>query len=206
MPKINKCVVLAVVAFVWGASDIAAQPTQEIPSAPLDGAQMLEQHIIAPPNTPSVSSSAEQPLRGLCDADVRTKSTGEACEAAMLDLIKSFAKVSIASNQTTSHSFDARFQFDKQVQAHSLRALEDQAERSEILFWTAMVTVALGLLAAGFQFLQSWKSGQHATPTEFAIGEKQISIKTAWIGVVLLAMSMGFLTLYLTLVYPIVPI
>ncbi len=206
MPKV--CMRFLLAAAFWLATMAAtAQPTEQILSAPLDSTQIPEQNVLSGTGVASASpAAADRALGGLCSVEKKSDTIAAACEAATLDLIQSFAASTLAANEATRRATDSRIDFDTQARVHTLAALEAQAARSEMLFWTAMITVALGLIAAALQFWRAWKSEHNSAPTEIAISEKQISIKTAWIGVVLLAMSMGFLTLYLTLVYPIEPI
>ena len=123
---------------------------------------------------------------------------------------REFIAGAIAAKQDTAEQDAAlliaqtkdRVTFESQSAALSLRALKAQHTRSGYIFWLVILIVALGVVAAALQFKQAWHSPPE-TPTEITLGDRQLSIKTTWIGVVLLGMAMGFLTLYLTLVYPI---
>ena len=124
------------------------------------------------------------------------------CEQAAAQIIASTATRVERENHLALEAQERRARFNTKNEAHLLSALQDQARRGEIIFWVAMAIVALGLIAAALQFRTVWRN-QDASQTEINISEKQITIKTAWIGVVLLAMAMVFLALYLTLVYQI---
>lgn len=203
-PMRKFCLCHVVIGF-WCCISVAfAQGIELPPSAPLGSAGALEQNAFLDDGTSATPlRTSGQVVLELCNSTLASDGVTAACEAAVIDLIKSFTALEVTAYEEAMRASNSRLNFDLKTRAHLVSALEQQAVRGEILFWTAMVMVALGLVAAALQFWLAWRRNFDSVSTEISISHNQISIKTAWLGVFLLAMSMGFLTLYLTLVYPI---
>lgn len=190
-------IALAAAANIAMAQQPPGTSEQQIWTAPL----------AAPEKTPDIADAgALSPLRDVCrDWAERPPEITEACKRSALDIVDSAAARFLRENELALKTQENRAVFNARNQEHVLSALRDQAWRGEVIFWVVMATVALGLIAAALQFRVVWRD-KNSTQTEISLSEKQITIKTAWIGVVLLAMSMIFLGLYLVLVYQINPI
>jgi hypothetical protein len=99
------------------------------------------------------------------------------------------------------------------------RTYENQLVQTRIIFVLVLVLVVAGLWFSWMQFQHSFhlkrvlKKQADATPDdvvpatpaqdEFAFGKDGIVVKSAYLGVIILAMSMAFFFLYLVYVYPI---
>lgn len=145
-------------------------------------------------------------LAALCaEPNDRYPALTETCEGVLTDLVRALADRALADLTATAEAHERAAAFDDRNRAHLLTALEQQSQRGTYLFWMAIALVGLGIVAAGLQFLKSWRD-PNETSIELAISENQLSLKTSWIGVVLLGLSMGFLLIYLIFVYQITPI
>ncbi len=162
-----------------------------------------EQQILTAPLGTSVVGEAASPRNELCGhSGQQNQEVAEACARAAVEVVASNAVRTLRENTLAIEALERQALLASSNNEHLLGALRSQARHSEIIFWVSMAVVSLGLLAAALQFWIVWQS-QDSTPMEISVSEKQVTIKTAWIGVVLLAMSMGFLALYLLLVYQI---
>ena len=86
---------------------------------------------------------------------------------------------------------------------HTQSVLKDQLNQGKIIFWIVLMIVVLGLVAGIFQFVRSFKLKEESGSAEIIISNNQFKFQTTWLGALLLGMSMGFLFLYLTFVYPV---
>lgn len=194
--KLYRAAFPALFSFVFIVSGAAAQstfgsPEQNIWTAPLGGA------------APEIAGGDGTGANGYdpC-ASATTAEVVAACADAALKLIAAQSARAEREAAIALEAREAALRFEEARRDHALAALSDQSWRSDIIFWLAMTMVALGVLAALLQFRQAWKADAlDGAATEISISEKQVTIKTAWIGVVLLAISMGFFALYLALVY-----
>jgi len=164
-----------------------------------------EQQIITPSGQAGESSAGGGPSETItspCAQPNLVLEVKNACSLAQIATIQAAAEREVAEGKLIVEARRDAVTLAQRQGAHLAAALEDQAWRSAIIFWMAMGIVGLGVLAAGMQFRIGWRNID-GPATEFSVSEKQLTIKTTWIGVVLLAMSMVFFALYLTLVYQI---
>ena len=164
-----------------------------------------EQQIITPAAEAAESSGAgglSNTIMSPCGQANLLLEVKNACSIAQIAIIEAAAEREVAEGKLAVQARRDAVTLAQRQGAHLAAALDDQAWRSAIIFWVAMGIVGLGVLAAGMQFRVGWRNID-GPATEFSVSQKQLTIKTTWIGVVLLAMSMVFFTLYLTLVYQI---
>jgi len=199
----------ALCLYAIGIATIAALATPSDPAIAQLTNGSDEQQIWTAPVGPNVGgfenvvAEAASPLNELCgDSGQQNQEVAEACARAAVEVVASNAVRTLRENTLAIEALERQGLLASSNNEHLLGALRSQARHSEIIFWVSMAVVSLGLLAAALQFWIVWQS-QDSTPMEISVSEKQVTIKTAWIGVVLLAMSMGFLALYLLLVYQI---
>lgn len=168
---------------------------------PLPG--QAEQDIFIAPINHGLQASAGQPdAATLCTPGTPLpKALQDRCLRYQMAQIDWQQQQMLAAQTAAQQSQD----FAIATQQNALMALRAQHRRSGIIFWLVMVMVLAGSIAAGLQFRQAWHSPS-TTPTEITVSDRQLSVKTTWIGVVLLALSMGFLALYLSLVYKLTPV
>ena len=127
------------------------------------------------------------------------------CKNLISRLVDSEGDRALAMNESAVKLETQKIAFSARNQDHLLAALEAQSERGEYLFLLAVLVVILGVCASALQFVKVWKE-EVVSDMEISVSEKQLNVKTSWIGVVLLAMSMGFFMLYLVFVYKIAPL
>lgn len=164
-----------------------------------------EQQIVTPAAEVAESSGAgglSETITSPCAKANLLLEVQNACNIAQIAIIEAAAEREVAEGKLIVEARRDAVTLAQRQGAHLAAALDDQAWRSAIIFWMAMGIVGLGVLAAGMQFRIGWRNID-GPATEFSVSEKQLTIKTTWIGVVLLAMSMVFFALYLTLVYQI---
>jgi len=83
------------------------------------------------------------------------------------------------------------------------RIFKNQTVQGSVVFWLAVTLSVLGVAAAGAQFFTVFHDSN--SESEVRISAKEVTIKTAWIGVVILAASMLFLAFVIFYVYQISP-
>ncbi|MEL7462924.1 MAG: hypothetical protein AAFN79_02590 [Pseudomonadota bacterium] len=194
--KLCSAVLCALSALIFAAGDATAQstlgsPEQNIWTAPIGGA------------APEIGGGAVVASGGFdpC-ASATTAEVVAVCAEAALSLIVAQSELAEREAAVVLEAREATLRFEEARRAHALAALADQSWRSAVIFWLALAMIALGALAALLQFRKAWAADVlDGAGTEISISEKQVTIKTAWIGVVLLALSMGFFALYLALVF-----
>lgn len=91
----------------------------------------------------------------------------------------------------------------KFTEEHTQATLEDQRRQGAYLFWLVVVVVVVGMVAAVAQFAHSLRATDAGGSAELAVSNNELKFKTTWLGALLLGMSMGFLALYLFVVYPV---
>jgi hypothetical protein len=79
-----------------------------------------------------------------------------------------------------------------------------QAFASTIIFWLVVVLVLSGIAFSGIQFWVGLRRGTPADSTEVDVSLDGLKVRSQFLGVVTLALSLAFFYLYLKTVYPIV--
>ena len=102
---------------------------------------------------------------------------------------------SLASNAYVITSFQQR-----------TAAFAWQAYTTRIIFWMVISLVMIGVVFSAAQFWIALKRGDVAAPQELTISLQQVTVKSQFLGVVTLALALGFFYLYLVTVYPIVTV
>ena len=168
-----------------------------------------EQQIFVAPLTSTdatILEDLDQTIVSICETAAADGSTlSDACEKMLTQIITSYGDSIASKNAAATRIQNQTAEFSTTNQTHIANTLEMQLNHGRYLFWLAVLVVLLGVLASAFQFLKVWKQDV-VSQTEISISEKQLSIKTSWIGVVLLGMSMAFFALYLWFIYRITPL
>ena len=167
-----------------------------------------QQIFMAPvPSTDvTVVDTLDQTIVDICEkAGTTSGKLTNACERMFVQVIQSYGDGLASTNVALARAQNQAAEFDNKNREHIAATLNMQMEHGVYLFWLAVLIVLLGVLASAFQFLKVWRQDK-VSQTEISVSEKQLSIKTTWIGVVLLGMSMAFFALYLWFVYRISPI
>jgi len=89
---------------------------------------------------------------------------------------------------------------------HRAAVFEWQAFASKIIFWMVITLVASGILFSAFQFYHSMRTDKATATEEIELSLKNIKVKSQFLGVVTLAISLAFFYLYVSNIYPIVPV
>ena len=94
--------------------------------------------------------------------------------------------------------------FHSEMNRHTEAIFMEQLFAPRVIFWLSVTIVLFGIAASALQFYLFWK-GVSRSRLEVEISRDAVSIKTAWIGLILLVISMMFFALYLSFVYGIEP-
>jgi len=89
---------------------------------------------------------------------------------------------------------------------HNQMVFEWELFVSKMLFWIILLFIATGICLSVLQFINSNKIRRRTDAKDIStlsISEKGVEIKTAFIGLLLLIVSLGFLYLYMYTAYPI---
>jgi hypothetical protein len=86
---------------------------------------------------------------------------------------------------------------------HMQATLRSQRREGGWVFWIVVAAVGVGLIAAVAQFVRGFRTPGESGSLELAVSDNELKFKTTWLGALLLAMSMGFLLIYLFFVYPV---
>ncbi len=81
-----------------------------------------------------------------------------------------------------------------------------QAFAAKVIFWTVIALVFSGLAFSGFQFYYAIRHDTAGATQEIELSLKVIKVKSQFLGVITLALSLAFFYLYVSSVYPIVPV
>ena len=81
-----------------------------------------------------------------------------------------------------------------------------QAFASKIIFWVVVVLVVSGIAFSGIQFWFGLRRGTTAESEELDLSVEGVKVRSQFLGVVTLALSLAFFYLYLKTVYPIVEV
>lgn len=187
-----------------------AQPAdvteQEIWTAPLG--QSPEQQIWPGPEEqaaggdPAVASD----ILGICvGGQTLAPAVEEACATALGRLVAAEADRRLRAIEAEAAAREARRALDDRNNAHTVGVLEQQLLQTQVMFWVSIGVVLLGVTAAGLQFYLAF-SGRERSEIDLVIQKDQFRVKTAWIGVVLFAMSIALLVGYLHFVFEITAI
>ena len=79
-----------------------------------------------------------------------------------------------------------------------------QAFASKIIFWLVVILVLSGIAFSGIQFWFGLRRGTAADTGEVNVSLEGVKVRSQFLGVVTLALSLAFFYLYLRTVYPIV--
>lgn len=107
------------------------------------------------------------------------------------------------------HAFRERLHYYERGLEHRARVLAWQHLCTQIIFVVVLFLVAVGVVFAWLQFHQGLKrasrgGSQEAQPEhEIEISTKGIKVSSPVLGVIILALSLGFFYLYLVFAYPI---
>lgn len=105
---------------------------------------------------------------------------------------------------TVQEAYWKRAQAEQEYWMHSWghreRAFQWQHTSSIVLFWIVMITTLVGLAMAGYQFAKD-KPALGVPPHTLEISKGGLKLSSSFAGIVVLAMSLGFLYLYLNKVY-----
>ena len=192
MSKLLQSIICCVLVCVCLPAFGQVEHEQHIVNAPFDESRLLKLSDI---NLPAK----------LCQRNgVETDELQKACDEARIELVQTFIELISNESGQRQASLEAEASFHTKTREHALQALMQQTWKGEIIFWTSLGLVALGVVAAAFQFRAAWRvQDENKSNIEIVISEKEIALKTTWIGVILLAMSMCFFALYLYFVYEI---
>lgn len=81
-----------------------------------------------------------------------------------------------------------------------------QAFASKLIFWMVAVLVFAGLVFSAFQFYHGLRAKSPDITQEIEVSLQSVKIKSQFLGVVTLALSLVFFYLYVVNIYPIVPV
>lgn len=128
---------------------------------------------------------------------------GEQCREVLALQLKEEVNHLLAQNELERQFLEQRLERYRTTSAIEARVFENQITKGRYLFWLAIALSILGATAAIIQFFSVYKDSLGAS--EVRISSKELTIKTAWIGVVILFMSMLFLAFVIYFVYQISP-
>jgi hypothetical protein len=90
---------------------------------------------------------------------------------------------------------------------HRSNSIEWQQFSTRVIFWTVLTLVALGMYFSWVQFRSAMKFAKRGVPEglggEAEIQVSGLKVSSPVLGVIILALSLGFFYLYLAFVYPI---
>jgi hypothetical protein len=81
-----------------------------------------------------------------------------------------------------------------------------QAFASKIIFVIVIALVFAGLVFSALQFYFGLRGAEVRVSEEFEVSLSSVKVRTQFLGIVTLALSLAFFYLYLSRVYPIVPV
>jgi hypothetical protein len=81
-----------------------------------------------------------------------------------------------------------------------------QAFASKLIFWMVAVLVFSGLLFSALQFYHGLRAKSADATQEIELSLQSVKVKSQFLGVVTLALSLAFFYLYVANIYPIVPV
>jgi hypothetical protein len=113
----------------------------------------------------------------------------------------------VPATSTTPNVRDAAY--DKYYAAtleHRVRVFDWQSKASKYIFWMVMVLVTAGLTFSAVQFYIGLRRGTTDAPHEIELSMQAVKVKSQFLGVVTLALSLAFFYLYVANVYPIVQV
>lgn len=127
--------------------------------------------------------------------------TTEKCAEARLLLIDHVIQLS----ETVISDARAKQELEREERAYSLESaqlvLNSQSFFSKFIFWMTIVITGIGVLASVFQFILYWRHSDQLGGIELELGHEKVTLKTAWLGVVMFGMSIGFFAIYVIFVF-----
>ncbi len=182
-----------------------AQPVevieQEIWTAPLG--QSPEQQIWLGPDEGGGAAARVADILGIClDGQTLAQPVQEACTTALASLVAADGDRRLQAMEMETAASATRQELDRLNSAHIVSVFQEQQLQARVMFWVSIGIVLLGVVAAGFQFYLA-SSGKERSELDLTIQKDQFRVKTAWIGVVLFAMSIALLVSYLYFVFDI---
>jgi hypothetical protein len=87
---------------------------------------------------------------------------------------------------------------------HRAATFQWQFTASKIIFWMVLVLVLAGVSFSAVQFGVALRRRTDFTDAEVAVGVEGVKIRSQFLGIITLALSLAFFYLYLKTVYPIV--
>lgn len=116
----------------------------------------------------------------------------------------------VATAPTTSTTPNVRdVAYDKYYAAtleHRVRVFDWQSKASKYIFWMVIVLVVAGLTFSAVQFYIGLRRGTVDASHEIELSMQAVKVKSQFLGVVTLALSLAFFYLYVANVYPIVQV
>jgi hypothetical protein len=106
--------------------------------------------------------------------------------------------------RSTSTIHAARDEYYVAVLKHRRAVFAWQAFAAKVIFWIVVVLVVSGLILSIVQFYFGLRHKTYDIPQELELSFQSIKLRTQFLGVVTLAVSLAFFYLYLVRVYPIV--
>jgi len=102
-------------------------------------------------------------------------------------------------------------QLEKAIDEYELWNLQHRAESfrwqffaSKIIFWMVILLVLAGVAFSAIQFGVALRRRTDFSDAEVALSAEGVKVRSQFLGVITLALSLGFFYLYLKTVYPIV--
>jgi hypothetical protein len=121
-----------------------------------------------------------------------------------------FDKVTKEFNLLPEASFGSDSDFRKKLQAYDLFAVQHDIDvlqwdsfNTKFVFWIVISLVLVGIISSLLHFYLGLFEKEKGQQIRLRISTKGLEIKTSLVGLVLLLMSFGFLTLYMITAYPI---
>jgi hypothetical protein len=89
---------------------------------------------------------------------------------------------------------------------HRLAVFAWQALAAKIIFAVVITLVLSGLLLAALQFYLGLRRGSSEVTQELELSLQGVKVRSQFLGVITLALSLAFFYLYLSTVYPVMPV
>jgi hypothetical protein len=89
---------------------------------------------------------------------------------------------------------------------HRVRVFDWQSKASRYIFWMVIILVMAGLTFSAVQFYIGLRRGVTNASHEVELSMQAVKVKSQFLGVVTLALSLAFFYLYVANVYPIVQV
>jgi len=135
---------------------------------------------------------------------VSQSSSGQLAERKPLDMAQAVRAAQARQPGPSTNLQTALDEYELWNLKHRAATFQWQFTASRIIFWMVISLVLAGVAFSAIQFRVALRRRTEFSDAELALSVEGVKIRSQFLGVITLALSLGFFYLYLKTVYPIV--